>query len=33
MTKVNFIGNYPNCKRTYRPSEVGYIFLKGIEQK
>lgn len=33
LTKVNFIGNYPNCKRTYAPSVIGRIFLKGIEQK
>ena len=33
LTNVSFIGNYPNSKRTYKPSELGYIFLKGIEQK
>lgn len=32
LTDVNFIGNYPNCERTYKPSVIGRIFLKGIEQ-
>lgn len=24
---------YPNTKRTYKPSKIGYVFLNGIENK
>lgn len=33
MTKVSFVGNYPNTDKIYKPSEMGFVFLKGIEEK
>lgn len=33
MTKVSFVGNYPNTDKIYKPSEIGFVFLKGIEEK
>lgn len=31
LTKVEHIGQYPNNTRIYKPNQLGYIFLKGIE--
>lgn len=28
-----FVGTYPNSERIYKPSQEGYVFLKGIEEK
>lgn len=33
LTTVEFVGTYPNSKRIYKPSQEGYVFLKGIEEK
>ena len=33
LTKVTFVGTYPNSERTHKPSQEGYVFLKGIEEK
>ena len=33
LTKVTFVGTYPNSERIYKPSKEGYVFLKGIEEK
>lgn len=33
LTKVTFEGTYPNSVRIYKPSLMGYTFLKGIEEK
>lgn len=30
LVNVSFIGKYP-CERRFKPSKVGYIFLKGIQ--
>ena len=33
LTTVKFVGTYPNSERIYKPSQEGYVFLKGIEKK
>lgn len=33
LTAVKFVGTYPNSERIYKPSQEGYVFLKGIEEK
>ena len=33
LTKVTFVGTYPNSERIYKPRQEGYVFLKGIEEK
>lgn len=35
LTTVKFVGTYPNSERicSYKPSQEGYVFLKGIEKK
>lgn len=33
LTTVKFVGTYPNSERIYKPSQEGYVFLKGIEIK
>lgn len=33
LTTVKFVGIYPNSMRIYKPSQEGYVFLKGIEEK
>lgn len=33
LTKVTFVGTYPNSERIYKPSQEGYVFLKGIKEK
>lgn len=33
LTTVKFVGTYPNSERLYKPSQEGYVFLKGIEKK
>ena len=33
LTDVKFVGTYPNSERIYKPSQEGYVFLKGIEEK
>lgn len=33
LTTVKFVGTYPNSERIYKPSSMGYTFLKGIEEK
>lgn len=32
LTAVKFVGTYPNSERIYKPSQEGYVFLKGIEE-
>ena len=32
LTTVKFVG-YPNSERIYKPSQEGYVFLKGIVEK
>lgn len=32
LTTVKFVGTYPNSERIYKPSQEGYVFLKGIEE-
>lgn len=32
LTTVKFVGTYPNSERIYKPSQEGYVFLKGIEK-
>ena len=32
LRDVNFVGTYPNSKRMYKPSKIGYAFLRGIEK-
>ena len=31
LVNVRFEGTYPNSKRIYKPTIIGYIFLKGIK--
>lgn len=33
LTTVKFEGEYPNIERIYKPSQEGYSFLNGIEDK
>ena len=33
LTTVKFVGTYPNSERIYKPSQEGYVFLKGIGEK
>ena len=33
LTTVKFVGTYHNSERIYKPSQEGYVFLKGIEKK
>lgn len=33
LTAVKFVGTYPNSERIYKPSQEGYVFLKGVEEK
>lgn len=33
LTTVKFVVTYPNSERIYKPSQEGYVFLKGIEEK
>ena len=33
LTTVKFVGTYPNSERIYKPSQEGYVFLKGIQEK
>jgi hypothetical protein len=30
LVSVRFEGVYPNSKHIYKPSNIGYVFLKGI---
>lgn len=30
LVNVKFIGDYPNYKRQFKPTDIGYIFLKGL---
>ena len=32
LVTVEFLGNYP-YERWYKPTSIGYIFLKGIENE
>ena len=32
LTSITFIGTYPNCIKIYKPSQIGRMFLKGIEE-
>lgn len=32
LTTVKFVGTYTNSERIYKPSQEGYVFLKGIEK-
>lgn len=32
LTTVKFVGTYPNSERIYKPSQEGYVFLKGIKE-
>lgn len=31
LVSVRFEGTYPNSKRIYKPTSIGYIFLKGLQ--
>lgn len=31
LVKTTFTGLQPCAKRIYKPSEIGYVFLKGIK--
>lgn len=31
LVKTTFTGLQPVAKRIYKPSEIGYVFLRGIE--
>lgn len=31
LVSTEFIGGYPDYKRKYRPTQMGEIFLKGID--
>jgi len=31
LVNVRFEGIYPNSKRIYKPTSIGYMFLKGIK--
>lgn len=33
LTTVKFVGTYPNSEGIYKPSQEGYVFLKGIGEK
>jgi len=33
LTTVKFVGTYPNSVRIYKPSQEGYVFLKGVKEK
>lgn len=33
LTTLSFEGTYPNSIATYKPNEMGYMFLKGIKEK
>ena len=33
LKTVKFVGTYPNSERIYKPSQEGYVFLIGIEEK
>lgn len=32
LVNTVFIGRYPAYERRFKPTAVGYVFLKGIEQ-
>lgn len=31
LVNVEFIGSYPAYERRFKPTVIGYIFLKGLE--
>ena len=31
LVSVKFVGTYPDNERRFKPTSIGYIFLKGIE--
>lgn len=33
LVSTRFEGSYPNSRRIFKPTNVGYIFLKGIEHE
>lgn len=33
LVRVEFFGKYPNCERRYKPTNIGYTFLKGLENE
>lgn len=33
LTRVQFVGTYPNSIRIYFPSRIGHVFLKGLEER
>lgn len=30
---VGHVGRYPNSRTVYKPTPIGYIFLKGLDSK
>ena len=33
LVSTKFEGSYPNSKRIFKPTSVGYIFLKGLKNE
>ncbi len=33
LVSTRFEGSYPNSKRIFKPTSVGYIFLKGLKNE
>ena len=33
LVDVKFIGEYPNGIAIYKPNQMGYVFIKGLEEK
>lgn len=33
LVDVKFIGEYPNSIAIYKPNQMGYVFIKGLEEK
>lgn len=33
LVNTEFIGKYPNCQRKYKPTNIGQIFLNGLNDK
>ena len=30
---VGYVGQYPNSRMVYKPTSIGYIFLKGLDSE
>lgn len=33
LVDVKFMGEYPNSIAIYKPNQMGYVFIKGLEEK